>query len=180
MTSLLSWLRTTIECDKAIAEAASAGYGHGLAGSGQWTYTAGADAVHDAVLASPAVVGAACDCCATHSMGRAEDLEHIALHDPRDVIARCESELQELDVLESIPHMRVEGDEWFSCGQARDEDGKLSCHNEERIGQPCDCGRDAYVSRMLRIKASGYRHRSGFNPGWADDVTIGSARRATA
>ncbi|MEV4749055.1 hypothetical protein AB0K21_21975 [Streptosporangium sp. NPDC049248] len=85
----------------------------------------------------------------------------------RDTTARCEAELAELDVIEAIPHERVDGDEWFSCAQARDEDGELSCYNDDRRGEPCDCGRDALVDRLIRIKASGYRYRPGWQEEWA-------------
>ncbi|MEV7805016.1 DUF6221 family protein [Microbispora sp. NPDC088329] len=91
---------------------------------------------------------------------------HLVLNDPRDVIARCRAELAELDMIDAIPHQRVEDDDWWSCAQARDERGELACGNDCRAGGPCDCGRDPLVSRLLRAKAYGYSHRPGWREEW--------------
>jgi len=136
---LLSWLRQTIEGDKLLAEA-----------------------VKDPVEISMGAeyVG---------NCGSDEAAEHIRCHDIRDTIARCEAELAELDVIEAIPHQRVHDDEWFSCSQARDEHGELSCYHDNRVGEPCDCDRDALVDRLIRTKAYGYRHRPGYRPEWTPE-----------
>ncbi|MGS2645868.1 DUF6221 family protein [Streptosporangium sp. G12] len=181
MSELISWLRSTIEGDKAAAEAAGAprlikvsvkdenGYRWDkkpVEYSGEWQVAGDGDAVEPVCPEAEAIVSASCGCCCSTSEGLDADLKHIAIHDPRDTIARCEAELVELDVIEAIPHQRVHDDEWFSCSQARDEHGELSCYHDNRVGEPCDCGRDALVDRLIRAKAYGYRHRPGFNPEW--------------
>ena len=180
MTSdMLSWLRHQIEHRKTLAEAATKSRRTGapsnpqlLEDGGHWTYTDGDDCVKSAPPGQPSnygVVGASCGCCTREAEGRPVDLAHIAANDPADTIARCAAELAELDAIEAIPHQRVIDDEWFSCSQARDEYGALSCYNDDRKGGPCDCGRDAFVDRMTRAKAYGYRHRSGYRPEWAPE-----------
>lgn len=54
-------------------------------------------------------------------------------------------------------------DEYYSCSQAREGQGTIAgptgepgsgCSDPDRKGQPCDCGRDARVARLLGIIAS--------------------------
>lgn len=151
---LLSWLRSTIEGDKADASTLP---------HGPW-YREG---VYPQRISNAEAILIAETC--TNPSWRPDIADHIIRHDPRDTIARCEAELAELDAIEAIPHQRVIDDEWFSCSQARDEYGGLSCYNDARRGEPCDCGRDAFVDRMTRAKVYGYRHRSGYRPEWAPE-----------
>jgi hypothetical protein len=57
-------------------------------------------------------------------------------------------------------HLYVDGDPWFSCSQATEpgEEGEpgSACADDERRGNPCDCGRDATTARLLGIIASGW------------------------
>jgi hypothetical protein len=55
-------------------------------------------------------------------------------------------------------HQYVDGDPWFSCSQATepgedDSEPGSACADDERRGQPCDCGRDSRVARLLGIIA---------------------------
>jgi hypothetical protein len=69
-----------------------------------------------------------------------------------------------LAAITAEPHDYNPGDEFYSCSQAVDPDEDdpgenypgSGCSNEERAGQPCDCGRDARVLRVLRILAGVY------------------------
>lgn len=56
------------------------------------------------------------------------------------------------DVLAEL-HLRVEGDEGYSCAQARDQDDLWSRVNDLRAAGPCDCGRDERVRRRLEMMA---------------------------
>jgi hypothetical protein len=39
-------------------------------------------------------------------------------------------------------HLTVDGDCWYSCSQAKHEDGSWATCDETRKGEPCDCGAD--------------------------------------
>lgn len=138
---MLSWLRSTIEGDKALAEVAAFGERYGVAYTGHWTFTDGDDLVYQhgrRIPGGAGIVGRSCDCCGPASVGHALDLMHIATHDPRDTIARCEAELSVLDLFEKQGFAL--GGAYF--GALHDALGRL---------------------------ALGYRHREGFNPGWVSD-----------
>lgn len=54
------------------------------------------------------------------------------------------------------PHDYNPGDEYYSCSQAIDPDpapgeggSGSGCSDDERAGDPCDCGRDLRVARLL-------------------------------
>lgn len=151
MSDLLSWLRSTIEGDKAAAELAASGEHNGVAFTGHWTFTHGDDVVYQdgrRIPGGEGIVSRSCDCCGPASAGHAEDLAHIALHDPRDTIARCEAELALLD--EFIPI--VEELDYIAYSEGL---GSLPYGEPQR--------------RLLKTLASGYRHRPGFNPDWVSD-----------
>lgn len=84
------------------------------------------------------------------------DAQHIALHDPQDTIARCGAELAELDMLEAMPHYTCD-DPFYACHMA---------NPDFWVDPTCSCYRDAFVDRALRIKAYGYRRRSGWREEW--------------
>jgi hypothetical protein len=67
-----------------------------------------------------------------------DELEHMAIHDPRDTIARCEAELQIVDL-----HGEIH------------EGPCVSVYDYPQ--PPC---------RELRVKAYGYRHRPGWLEEW--------------
>jgi hypothetical protein len=114
MSDLLSWLRSTIEGDKAAASEAAA-----------------------------------------PRKGQEVDLVHIAIHDPRDTIARCDAELKILDM-----HTPVDGFRSVEYRQLKDPGlvCEVCCFDWDGplIGKfPCD---------TLIALADGRRHREGFNP----------------
>ncbi|MEO3860904.1 DUF6221 family protein [Acrocarpospora sp. B8E8] len=123
MPEVAVWLRSTIEGDKAAAEAI---------GAGVWTVAKAGRAELDelAILDDGRPIidsgwegGGVYDADVAH---------HIALHDPRDTIARCEAELAELD-----RHQPNFAGDCTRCDQVA----------------PCEA---------VVIKARGYRHRPGW------------------
>ena len=71
------------------------------------------------------------------------DAAHIARHDPARVLAEVESKRAILDEVQSWSHRYLDEDPFFSCSQAvapgETEPGS-GCADDERAGQPCDCG----------------------------------------
>lgn len=50
-----------------------------------------------------------------------------------------------------IPHRIVDEDCWYSCAQAKHDDGEWACCDDSRRGGPCDCGVDrvnAYIENL--------------------------------
>ena len=86
-----------------------------------------------------------------------DELEHMARHDPRDTIARCQAELAELDELAALPHYAWDDRPEYGCPMFAPD---------LFVDPACSCGRDAFVDRMTRTKANGYRHRPGWQEGW--------------
>jgi hypothetical protein len=80
--------------------------------------------------------------------------EHIARQDP----ARTEREVKaKRDLMAAIlaePHTYIA--ENFYSGQPGS-----GCSDPDRAGQPCDCGRDQRVERLLRIMAQVYDNNEG-------------------
>lgn len=84
---------------------------------------------------------------------------HIALNDPRDVIARCEAELAILD----------EHDESETPEELRHGHWEGHGSNERWIrNEPNDCPvcGDESPCRTVRLLASGYKHRPGYAEAW--------------
>lgn len=83
----------------------------------------------------------------------ADQAARIAANDPQDTIARCEAELAILD---------EHAAEWEDY---RDGDGiertSLECSTCEPPGTP-----DNYPCRTVRLLASGYKHRPGYEEAW--------------
>ena len=134
---LTAWLRATIEGDKAKAEAVADGSAPWV---GRWEAEGNVAlrTYNGHVLA--------------HLRGipfKAGLLDHIALHDPRDTIARCEAELELLDLHKP--------GEYGEC---------VTCH----VGaQSCGCcGWGDFPCDTVQLLARGYRHRPGFKPSWLD------------
>jgi hypothetical protein len=74
-------------------------------------------------------------------------LEHIAIHDPRDVIADCDAKLAVLDLCERV--IRDDAEDHDDCGAA-------------------DSWTGFAVARLtVQLLASGYRHRDGWQEEWA-------------
>ena len=88
---------------------------------------------------------------------------HIARHDPARTLRDVKAGRDLLAAILAERHAVIPGDEFYSCSQAADPDPApgeggpgSGCSNEDRAGQPCDCGRDARVERLLRILAGVY------------------------
>lgn len=164
---MLSWLRSTIEGDKAAAEAAAAPrkgrynivdadgnrqFDHTPRPyNGEWRLSENRDAVMPSCPEADAVVSGSCGCCCPTSQGQEADLAHIATHDPRDTIARCEAELALLD--EHAVEDTGFGKYCRVCSEYSTKPGEES--ELEPAGAPC---------RTVRILACGYENRDGFDP----------------
>lgn len=88
---------------------------------------------------------------------------HAARQDPARTLRRVKATRDLVAAVLAEKHNYVPGDEYYSCSQAREDDGAISgptgppgsgCSDPERTGQPCDCGRDQRVARLLGIIAS--------------------------
>ncbi|MFD9949701.1 DUF6221 family protein [Nonomuraea sp. NPDC059023] len=79
-----------------------------------------------------------------------EEATLIAIHDPRNTIARCEADLGLLDL-----HKYGEYGECVTC-----DVGAQSCG--------C-CGWGDFPCDTIKTVMSGYRHRDGFKPEWVSD-----------
>ena len=91
--------------------------------------------------------------------GRPSDAEfaHIALHDPRDVVADCEAKLALLDV-----HVPVQDGTRVTCKVCVTwEDDPFDGETEFGIALPV-----AWPCMTLEITAAGYRHRDGYAERW--------------
>jgi len=99
------------------------------------------------------VVAGSCGCCGLRADGRNVDLKHIALHDPRDTIARCEAELALLDKL--MPVLRQLGEIAYGEGQGA-----------EHPDQPGEYIAEEAAEYLVELLAAGYRHRPGFKAEW--------------
>lgn len=63
-------------------------------------------------------------------------------------------------------HHVNDGDCWYTCAAATEEqDGGETC-DENRQGGPCDCGRDDRLAKALRLLVAPYFERTGFNDEW--------------
>ena len=172
---MLSWLRSTIEADKAAAHAAAQAERtvqrdtspEVRAATGRYSENAsipdgGAWAVEDhgyarSVISTSAeqvgVVAGSCGCCCPNADGRDVDLAHIAIHDPRDTIARSEAELALLDQI----------DIYTSQAEAASADASEDSPNPLVSVFVFNLGALIGAARLL---AGGYRHREGFDPDW--------------
>jgi hypothetical protein len=82
-------------------------------------------------------------------------MEHIAAHDPAAVLRRVAADRRLLDDLLNERHEVVE-DDWYTCPAATVERDGGECCDENRIGDPCNCGRDERAKRRVRLLAEGY------------------------
>lgn len=84
--------------------------------------------------------------------------DHIARHDPASVLRRCAADRALIAEITAWKHAESE-DSWYSCSQAPAWDDPTpgsGCANDDRAGQPCDCGRDDRVNALLGHIATGY------------------------
>ena len=89
---------------------------------------------------------------------------HIARNDPARKLRDVRAGRDLLAAILAERHDWVAGDEFYSCSQAVDYAGLnhesrepgSACSDPDRAGQPCDCGRDARVERLLGILAGVY------------------------
>jgi hypothetical protein len=88
---------------------------------------------------------------------------HVFRTGPARVLREVKAKRGLLAAILAEPHTVIYGDEFYSCSQAVDPDPApgeggpgSGCADDGRAGQPCDCGRDARVERLLRILAGVY------------------------
>ena len=95
--------------------------------------------------------------------------EHIVRHDPARVLREVEAGRARIAGLLRRPPDFNPSDEHYSCSQAvsdeSDEPGS-GCSDPDRRGQPCDCGRDASIERMLRIDAAIWSDHPDYQEEW--------------
>lgn len=77
---------------------------------------------------------------------------------PDSVISWCQADLA---ILTEVARWRHEScaDGWYSCSQATEEAGfpiDEACSDDERKGQPCDCGLDRRRAAILHPLATAY------------------------
>jgi hypothetical protein len=89
-----------------------------------------------------------------------QEAAHIARNDPARVLRRVTATRDLIAAILAEPHDWIPGDEFYSCSQAEDPDPApgeggpgSGCHDPDRAGDPCDCGRDQRVARLLGIIA---------------------------
>ncbi len=93
-----------------------------------------------------------------------DDAAHIARHDPARTLREVRAKRDLIAAILAERHDYTPCVEYYSCSQAvgDDPDPNVSlargsgCSDPDRAGQPCDCGRDARVERLLRIVATVY------------------------
>lgn len=89
--------------------------------------------------------------------------EHIVANDPRDTIARCESELGILDEHQPIipVSFEQEGREWQECRECGPN------NNYPEIYAVPGKGEAFYPCRTVRLLLHSYRFRPGYRQEWA-------------
>ncbi|TYB69714.1 hypothetical protein FXF51_06010 [Nonomuraea sp. PA05] len=138
---MLSWLKATIEGDKALAEE----------NLGEvWAAADDRDEGFFIEIEDAGAFGKACGCCITGTLCEVE-AKHVALHDPRDTIARCEAELSVLDLFEK--HGYALGGAYF--GALHDALGRLVVGYRHRA-----CRRDTLRRKRKRKRCTGTTTRS--------------------
>lgn len=149
MDDLITWLRATIESDLAAARAIAGRAWRVDDESCGWFFVSQGEG--DPLAKS-------CGCCSVGTLTR-EQAEHIMLQQPRDTIARCEAELAILDL-----HKPKAGFEYISRMKEEPRDVCEICCFESDWGAAY--GRE-YPCDTIRLLAHGYRHRPGWQEGWA-------------
>lgn len=93
----------------------------------------------------------------------AEDVEHIARHDPSRVLRDVGAHRRLLADIVAQRHV-LNDREWYGCralAEALDPDLP-----DLPTGRPCSCGRDADVERRLRLLAAIWSDSPGFRSEW--------------
>lgn len=99
------------------------------------------------------------------------EAEHIALNDPRTVLARVEADRQVLAEIATWKHDYHDDDTWYSCALAEstwadDRSPGSGCSDDDRSGGPCDCGLDRRRGVIVRALLSAHRFAPGFREEW--------------
>lgn len=142
---MLAWLKATIEADKVAAE---------KNGSEVWLAAVADDSNWLIKIEGGGSIGESCGCCVCGTM-HSDEAAHIAIHDPRDTIARCEAELKLLDEHQPIVDSGRDP-AWPAPGHC------LGCRTPDGEDyQPFPCA-------TVRLLATGRRHRPGFKPEWVE------------
>ncbi|OPG12526.1 DUF6221 family protein [Microbispora sp. GKU 823] len=153
MDDLIAWLRATIESDLATARAATYGewamFGHGddnylppPAYPGEQT-TRGHG--WNISLTAPGGLDVAAEL-------RRADARHVIAQQPRQTIVRCEAELGLIAAYED---------------QARRWPPDTPYHADSDPIDLMECERSSALGEAVRLLARGYRHRPGWQEGWA-------------
>ncbi|WP_327584648.1 DUF6221 family protein [Nonomuraea sp. NBC_00507] len=144
---MIGWLRTQIEADRATADEA---------GARTWRYVPtlnaeGKPTAHGLDLDELLIitdVGPQDD-----ALLQPAEAIRIALHDPADVLARCEAELALLDAHDP------KGGDGLHCPVFIEQTVDPASPYQPAV-PPC---------RTLRLLAYGYRHRPGWDAAWVPD-----------
>ena len=96
-----------------------------------------------------------------------EEAAHIVRHDPASTLRESATMRELIATILKEAHEYIPGDEFYSCSQAvdpysDDKEPGSGCTDDDRRGDPCDCGRDLRVERLLRIIATRWREHPGY------------------
>lgn len=134
MTEMIAWLHAQILADKAAADAATPGPWHAEIHRHRHTKVPVLFEVHPVAELEGNGDG---------GVQTAADAEHIARHDPADVIADCDAKLAILAEYERIA-------------------ASLAAYTN-----PGNAGAYMAAQTMVKLVAQGYRHRDGWRKEWA-------------
>lgn len=95
---------------------------------------------------------------------------HFARHDPARALRQVQAHRAILDVVASWRHTTCD-DSWYSCSQATVDNGYdeyLACANDDRHGEPCDCGLEVHKRKILGPLVSIYSDHPDYRQEWPD------------
>lgn len=98
-----------------------------------------------------------------------DELAHMAAVDPAYVLADIDSKRRILAEIATWRHYACSDDSWYSCAQATVDNGyseDLECADENRHGEPCDCGLDRRRGVILGALAAPYAGHPDFQKAW--------------
>ncbi|MFI7630245.1 DUF6221 family protein [Microbispora rosea] len=153
MNDLITWLRATIQADLDTARAATYGewamFGHGDDDYRPYPAYPGEQVTRghgwNISVTDPAGPDVAAEL-------RRADAEHVVAQQPRDTIASCEAELALIAAYEE--HAR----DWPADVVMRPDTDPIDFVESERTRA---------LGEAVRLLAHGYRHRPGWQEGWA-------------
>lgn len=162
---LVTWLRSQLDADELTTCAAT---------PGPWSATDNGCIKHEGP--NEATYGSAWGTYVVASVGAYDgrkpndaDAAHIAEQNPVRVRRQVEAHRTIVDAVLRWSHYSCQ-DGWYSCSQATAANGfpvDEECADDDRRGQPCDCGLEQRRMAVLAPLASIYSDRPGYREEWA-------------